>query len=320
MDPVSHAIIGLSIHALNQAPVIGNPALFGTVLGAMAPDLDVITKVKGDYVLLKHHRVETHSLLGIAMLSVLITLALSLFYSDFLFKEVLLWTFIGSLSHVLFDLFNSYGVALLYPLNRKKYSLNLINIYDPVILLLSGYIIFFSRRTIYEHFFVGAVFILYLLSKELNKRIQVRKIYNFYNQNPVNKINSISFMPSDYSVFKWDYIVNTQKEYILGEVKLYRGTPVTFKHFPKSSNQIIEKSQNEALALYFKDFTPFFHVECKEVNDGFIVKMIDLRYKIKNEFKHHAMFYYCSNAELLKSVFHPFKMDNQIEVSNKVSK
>lgn len=320
MDPISHGIIGLSIYALNQAPDIGNPALLGTILGAMAPDLDVITKIKGDYVLLKHHRVESHSLPGIAILSVLIALGLSFIYPVFIFREVLFWTFIGAFSHVVFDLFNSYGVALLYPLNRKKYTLNLINIFDPVVLLLSGYIIFFSKKTIYEHFLVGIIFTLYLLLKELNKRIQVRKIYNFYSQYQINKIDRISFMPSDYSLFKWDYIVNTEKEYILGEIKLYRGIPVTFKHFPKSSNPLIEKAQNEELALYFKDFTPFFHVECKEVNDGFIVKMIDLRYKIKNEFKHHAMFYYCNNSELLKSVFHPFKMDNQIEVSNKVSK
>lgn len=317
MDPVSHAIIGLSIHALNQAPDISNPALVGAVLGSMAPDLDVIAKVKGDYVLLKHHRVETHSLPGVAILSVLITLGLSFLYPVFLFREVLMWTFIGAMSHVVFDLFNSYGVALLYPLNRKKYSLNLVNIYDPLILLLSGYIIFFSKRTIYEHFLAGGIFVFYLFLKELNKRIQVRKIYNFYNHDLNNKIIRISFMPSDYSLFKWDYIVNTQKEYILGEVKLYRGTPVTFKRFSKSSNTIIEKAHQEELALYFKDFTPFYHVECEEKKDGFIVKMIDLRYKLKNEFKHHAMFYYCNNAELLKSVFHPFKMDNQIEVNKR---
>ncbi|WP_350343101.1 metal-dependent hydrolase [Proteinivorax tanatarense] len=317
MDPISHAIIGLSIYGLNNAPDISNPALIGCITGAVAPDFDIITKFKSDYVYLKHHRVGSHSLLGIVVLSVLITLFLSMFYAGFFFKEVLFWTFIGTLSHVFFDLLNSYGVALLYPFNKKKYTFNLITIYDPAILLLSGYIFFFSERNLLDKFLIPLVFVTYLGLKQYNKNYIVKKLKLYYskelkNTHPIKKIN---VMPSDYGILKWDYIISTDDEYIAGEISGYKGSPTSFKRFAKVSNSLIEKIYNEELGLYFKDFTPIYHVELEQQKDGFIVKMIDLRYKIKNRFKHHALFYYNNNAKLIKSVFHPFSMDNQIEVS-----
>lgn len=315
MDPVSHAIIGLSVYGLTQSPDIGNPALIGTLIGALAPDFDIITKIKSDYVYLKHHRVESHSLLGAAGISLLITLGLSLFYPEFAFAQVLFWTLIGSLSHILSDLLNSYGVALLYPLSSKKFSLSLITIYDPVILLLSGYILFLSKRTHIENLSMAVFLLLYLSLKQLNRKVLARKIVNHYLCEYQDfKINKVSIMPSDFSFFKWDYIVCTENEYIVGEIKSFRGIPNSFKRLAKAFNPIIEKTKNEELALYFKNFTPFFHVEYEHVKEGIIVKMTDLRYKVKNGFKHHATFHFCDNAQLVKSVFHPFRLDNQIEV------
>ncbi|QNO14250.1 metal-dependent hydrolase [Alkalicella caledoniensis] len=315
MDPISHAIIGLSIYGLQQTPEISNPALLGTIIGALAPDFDIVTKIRSDYVYLKHHRVETHSLLGVVVISVLITLGLSFFYPMFAFGEVLIWTLIGTLSHILFDLLNSYGVALLYPFSSKKFSLNLITIYDPVVLLLSGYVLFLSKRTLHENLSVTFIFFLYLILKEINKKSLTKKIGSYYRNECINaKINRINVMPSDYSVIKWDYIVCTEKEYIVGEIKSYNGFPRAFKRLAKTFDPIIEKTENEVLGLYFKNFTPIFHVEFEQEKNGFIVKMIDLRYKVKNGFKHHAMFYYSDNSQLIKSVFHPFNMDNQIEV------
>ncbi|WP_192930101.1 metal-dependent hydrolase [Alkaliphilus pronyensis] len=133
MDPLSHALIGLSLHGLSQGPSLSNPATIGVIIGAIVPDLDIIARLKGDYVYLKHHRVETHSIPGIIGLSLITTYLLSFLYTSFAFKEVFIWTMIGALSHMFFDLLNSYGVAILYPFNRRMYSLNLIMIYDPVI-------------------------------------------------------------------------------------------------------------------------------------------------------------------------------------------
>lgn len=315
MDPISHAIIGLSIFGLHQAPNIGNPALIGAIVGALAPDFDIVTKIRSDYVYLKHHRVESHSLIGGAVISVLITLGLSLFYPTFIFTEVLLWTMLGSLSHILFDLLNSYGVALLYPLSNKKYSLSLITFYDPVILLLSGYILFLSKRTIYENLSVAVILSIYLLSKEANRKTLSKKLKSYYYKEcPNDIINNVSIMPSDFSVFKWDYIISTEKEYIIGEIKSYGAYGTSFKRFAKIFDPIIEKTQNEELGLYFKNFTPIFHVEFEQEKNGSIVRMIDLRYKVRNGFKHHAMFYYSDNEQLIKSVFHPFSMKNKVEI------
>ncbi|SCY06081.1 metal-dependent hydrolase [Alkaliphilus peptidifermentans] len=314
MDPLSHAIIGLSIHGLSQAPSLGNPASIGALIGAIAPDLDIITRIKGDYVYLKHHRVETHSIPGIIGVSLLITLGLSLIYSSFVFREVFLWTMIGALSHVVFDLLNSYGVALLYPLNRKKYSINLIMIYDPVVILLSGYILFFSGRTFFENLMMGVIMLAYLILKALDKKSLKRILQNQYCKGA--EIRKITIMPSDYNPLKWDYIVKTKEEYLVGDIKSFRGIPNQLRRFTIITNSIIEKSLKEELGQYFESFTPFFHIDFKEEKDRIIVKMTDLRYRVTNGFKHHAIFHYNNNAQLEKSVFHPFKMDNQITIKN----
>ncbi len=316
MDPVSHAIIGLSVFAMHQSPDISNPAFIGTLIGAVAPDLDIVTKIRSDYVYLKHHRVESHSIIGVVGIAVIVTLALSLFYPTDLLPQVFLWTMIGSISHILSDLLNSYGVSLLYPFSRKKYSLSLITIYDPVILLLSGYVLFFSKRSILENTSMAMILFLYLLIKQLNRQFLTKKIKTHYlSQCNKRIIENVSVMPSDYNIAQWDYIVSTEKEYIVGEINSLGGIPTAFRHLDKNFDPIIEKTQEETLGLYFKDFTPLFHIELEQELNGIIVKMIDLRYKVRNGFKHHAMFYYNENAELLRSVFHPFKMENQIEVS-----
>lgn len=62
MDPVTHGVIGLAISAFSGDPVsLVNPVSLGCAIGAMSPDIDIIAKIKGDYVYLKHHRGLTHS-------------------------------------------------------------------------------------------------------------------------------------------------------------------------------------------------------------------------------------------------------------------
>ncbi len=311
MDPLSHALVGLSIFGMKYAPALTNPACVGAMIGAVAPDFDIAARVKGDYVYLKHHRVETHSLPGITILSLLITLTLSLFYTNFLFKEVFFWTLIGGVSHIILDYLNSYGVALLYPLNRKKHTLNLLMIYDPIILLICGYILFLGRKNAIENILLVLVIAGYLLVRRRSQQRLKDKLEKNYS----GRQRNLELMPSTFNPFKWDFIVETKNHFFVGEMNSLMKTTVFSRKLKKVENIMIEKSLTEELGVYFKSFTPFFHIDVIEKEkEKILVKMTDLRYRINNEFMHHAFFFYNKqNGDLVNSIFYPFVLENRID-------
>lgn len=311
MDPFSHAIVGLATFSLFNTPALNNPACIGAVVGAIAPDFDIVARIKGDYVYLKHHRVESHSAPGAIALSIVITLILSFAYGQWNPQEVLLWTLIGTASHIMMDMFNSYGVALLYPLNRKKYSLNLLMIYDPVVLLISFYTIFLSKKPVKELLLMASIFLLYLYIKYLDKcRLRDRLKRHFQQE---YDIQEISVMPSTLNPLKWDYIINTSCSYIVGEVFSIKGSIRLFRSLKKVWSPIIEKSLTEELGVYFKSFSPIFHIDII-IKEKLIIKLTDLRYRIRNDFMHFAYLYYDENERLISSEFQPFGFDKKIKV------
>ncbi|AOY76706.1 metal-dependent hydrolase [Clostridium formicaceticum] len=312
MDPISHGVVGLALYSLQHSPTITSAACLGAVIGSISPDIDIITRFKGDYVFLNHHRVETHSIPGIAILSGLITIVLFFIYPSFSFFQVFLWTFLGGLSHTLLDYFNSYGVSLLYPFNRKKYSLNLLMIYDPILMLLSLYSIFFIPRAANQYFIMGTIMFLYLLYRFLDKSRLRKKLMVLYKNQYV--IKNMNIFPSDFNLLKWDYIADTDSHYIVGEINSITNRSNIIRKLKKVVSPMIDKSLKHQLGIYFKNFTPIFHVDLIKEKEKLIVKMTDLRYRIKNEFKHHASFYYGVDESLIKSVFHPFSEKNVIEV------
>ncbi|KAB3539033.1 hypothetical protein F8154_00940 [Alkaliphilus pronyensis] len=156
--------------------------------------------------------------------------------------------------------------------------------------------------------------LIYFSYRLLNKRKLFRVLKTYYGDSKI--INRAIVMPSNYNPFKWDYIVRTTKEYIVGDINSFSCIPNQSGELTIVTNPIVEKSLKEELGRYFKSFTPFYHISFKEEKDRIIVKMTDLRYRVSNGFKHHALFYYSLNAQLISSVFHPFSMENNIEIKN----
>lgn len=312
MDPISHGVIGGAIFALFKEPALDNPAFIGAVIGAIAPDFDIITKLKGDYVYLKHHRVESHSIVGIIPIAATITLGLSVVFADALLREVFLWSVIGVLSHIFFDYMNSYGVAFLYPLTRKKLSLNLITIYDPVILLLCGYILMFYKGLFYEFSSIILIFVVYLFIKyrDRNKLSAI-----ILKQNDIMRSDiKITLMPAEYNPFSWNFLLKEKDKWIIGDICSFKRSPSKLQTLERVYHPMIEKSLKEELGLYFSDFTPYFHAVVTKEKNFISVRLTDLRYRIKNGFKHHAIINYNGKAQLISSFFHPFRLDNRIPI------
>jgi membrane-bound metal-dependent hydrolase YbcI (DUF457 family) len=131
-SPVGHVMVGFASAAV-AARVVGEPLSpqlwFGAFVAAGLPDLDyalMAVGLRGPHI----HRNASHSLLVIAVLVLAAWFALPRLPIAIPDTLLLVWT-VALLSHPLVDLItcgpvaagNGYGIALLWPLSRKRWSM-----------------------------------------------------------------------------------------------------------------------------------------------------------------------------------------------------
>ena len=170
MDPISHALVGLAAGGFSgDGGVLSNPLALGCLIGSVMPDADIIMQYWGDYAYLKHHRGASHSLVGMAALSAAASLLIRLLFPGSSFLSIFLWTFIGCLTHVGLDIFNSYGAKLFWPFCNKKIGTGLMLSFDPILVMAATVVHWFSTaNTLYTKLSVG-VFAIYLLFRQYRK-------------------------------------------------------------------------------------------------------------------------------------------------------
>jgi len=315
MDPVTHGVIGLAISAFSGDPVsLSNPVSVGCAIGAMAPDVDVIVRIlKDDLHYLKHHRGFSHSLPSLLVLSGIITFGLGRLFGDVNYLSLFIWTFIGAFSHTFFDILNSYGAQLLAPFTGKKFKANLLMLYDPVISILCLVLIF--KRNI-GNTLLAAVFITfisYLVVRYWMRKRAERIVEKYYSSG--YKIIKVNVLPALMAFHKWDFVVDTNSHNIVGQVNLINNKITVRKKFKKPKDEIVEMFNNTNVGRYFSDFSPIFHISPIKEADNLVLKCIDLRYYLKNNFMHHATVIYDEQMNIVESFFQPYDINKYIPVA-----
>ncbi|HEY9060116.1 MAG TPA: metal-dependent hydrolase [Pseudobacteroides sp.] len=304
MDPFSHAVIGT---ALSKAAGYGinfsTPENIGLVVGSIFPDIDIVLKKWGNYVYLKNHRAATHSIIGLLISSIIISIALKLLYPGSNFFGVFLCTMAGCLSHTISDILNSYGAKFLWPFYKRKMALNLIVIIDPlVILFLLGYIFGNSRTGIISILVLGLYVLLRLIYKLLIKT-ELKKAYTSM------KISAI--IPSMLAIFRWHFVLEDDKFILVGEKNILNGKINIIEKFPKLHYNKIKSALNSTLGKFFMDFTPVFHVSAESDGDIKRYTFTDLRYYFRNNFYHHGVLEIDKGNSIVKSSFKPYTMNKE---------
>ncbi len=314
MDPVTHGVIGLAISSFSGSPVaLSNPVSLGCAIGAMAPDIDIIGKVWGDYVYLKHHRGITHSVPVLVGLAAIITGGLALFYNDFPTFQVFLWTFIGCLSHTIFDILNSYGAKLFMPFTKRKSTIGILMLYDPVVTLLALLLIFNKNSSPWFYLTILSIFVMYLFSRWLIKQRVVQFVEKHYSHG--YKIINIEILPALMAFYKWDFIINTNSHNIVGQMNMINKRITERKKFKKPDQETIELFEDTNIGRYFKEFSTNYHIVRFNEGDQIVLKSIDLRYFLRNNFMHHGTAIYDREKNIIHSFFHPYKIQREILVT-----
>src|SRR4051812_8652876 len=145
LEPITHFLTGacLGRTGFNRKTAL---ATLTMTLAAEAPDLDVFSRFGGPVFGFAHHRGFTHSFLGGLFMSGLVVGFVYLIWrirgrktkNNLLPRWGLLFVlaYLASLSHILLDFTNNYGVRPLWPFSERWYSWDIVFIVEPVLLVL----------------------------------------------------------------------------------------------------------------------------------------------------------------------------------------
>lgn len=313
MDPITHAVVGLSIAVLTGEPLtLSNPAIIGCVAGAIIPDGDIIMQLKGDYIYLKNHRGISHSIPMMFVYAGVLTGLLWMLFANIELWKVFQLTLIGCFSHIALDITNSYGAQVFWPLNKKRITLDLLLIYDPMLIILCLTIILPCTRSIIPPYIAVFIFIGYLILRQLMKKqakgIAFKSLGGEYE--PLH----FRIMPSMIGLIKWHFILSTGMEKVIGEVNIF---PRKFKIIDVKKNiekDLYKLAIDTPIARFFSQFTPIFHVDYEKKEDNYVFKFIDLRYYIARDYLHHATAVINIDLGVVTSLFHPYAKSRNVEV------
>ncbi|NLW23769.1 MAG: metal-dependent hydrolase [Clostridia bacterium] len=312
MDPVTHVVVGAALAVVGGAEVsLTSPVLMVTTLGAVAPDMDIIYQYWGHYAYLKHHRGISHSLPGLLAFASLISGLLSMVFPGTSFFMLFLWAFLGGLSHTFLDLLNSYGVMIFYPFSRKKYTLNLLMITDPVLIGFSLALIYAGWRKSILVFPLFLIIIGYLILRLAMRRKAERLINGYYGAS----IEKLVVMPAFSSLINWDFIVRVNNKNIVGQINIITGKIKIHKRLKLRKEALKEILEKTKIGKFFKEFTPLLHIDYRIEGNKIIGRFTDLRYYVRNGFLHQAtVILDNSSYQVEKALFQPYNPKNKIEI------
>jgi len=295
MDSLSHALISIAVAGLSGHPFsLYDPIFFATVLGAEAPDFDIITGLKGNFSYLRQHRVFSHSIPGLAIWSMLIAGLLYFFMSQTNLLSLFGWAFAGGLSHIIIDYFNTHGVAILWPFRRERKSLCLLNVVDPILLALMMGLYFLNltmlQRSLGTFFIITAYITLRIILRNRGRN-QIKSLFNS------QKIVQLSVMPSLKRILFWDFVLETEDRHIVGQLGVLDSVLEINANLPKQKtiSTFTIQAQKTPLGDFFTKFTPFLYFEEEQTIHSLSVNIYDLRYIINKQFLHHGTIIFDSN-------------------------
>lgn len=131
MDPVSHALFGRLIAGFDRRVSLGPGSRAAFVLGALAPDLDILLVPRGWDVYLNAHQAWTHSLALSPVVGLLVASVVRLVSKSARLDRVWIAAWIGVVAgHLLFDLVSGSDMQLFWPALSTRFSPHLLAMSD----------------------------------------------------------------------------------------------------------------------------------------------------------------------------------------------
>ena len=148
MDPLSHVVCGAALVNLAQGQRRRPGMAIAAMLGAIAPDIDVLLVPTGWDIYLRAHEIGTHSLLGSIATACAAAAIVRAFTHGSRYWTLLAGTSIGALSHLALDLLCGGRLRVGWPLLDARISVPLVAMADPwlVAIFISGALALWAGR------------------------------------------------------------------------------------------------------------------------------------------------------------------------------
>lgn len=244
MDSFTQIALGIAIAEVCAGKKLKNKTiLYGAILGTI-PDLDVVVGLflnPVDAILI--HRGVSHSLFLFLFLSPFLGWIISKTEKDKInFFQATVMAFWCLFTHVLLDLFTSWGTQILWPLD-DRFALKTIFVIDPLytiplvialIMVWKTKDIILRKRYIMRGLFISSS---YLLLSCFIKLYALQQFEKALIKQGI-QYSEIIVKPTAFNLILWNVNVNTSENYLLGNYSLFDTQPISFTAYRK--NQTLE--------------------------------------------------------------------------------
>ena len=240
MDSLTQIVLGITTAEWVAGKKLQNKTfLYGAILGTI-PDLDIVVgKFMSDVDGVAIHRGLSHSLLFFVFLApILGWIIAKVEKSKISFKSASLLAFWCLVTHVLLDLFTSWGTQILWPLNHR-FALKTIFVIDPLYTIPLFISLIFVWRN--KEFLVRRKYLIrglvisssYLLLTCVLKLFAVNKFEKALQNQKLN-YQELIIKPTAFNCILWNANIATSKGYYLADYSLFDSQPIQFTFYPKN--------------------------------------------------------------------------------------
>jgi len=300
MDNLTHTLTGIALSqaGLNRKTRFATLAL---ILGSNAPDIDLVSGIRGSTPYLEYHRGITHSFVGVTALALILALGIYLAGRKVKPKPsgpplnarwLLAVCWIATLGHLLLDFTNQYGVRPLSPFSGRWYAWDIMPIFDPILWLIFalGLGLPSLLRMVSEEVGAGrpgyrrgallalvGMLVLWGLRDVNHRRVLTELASNNYGQEPALHLGAFPTLnPVD-----WSCVVETDSAYYLLPASALDtdvdAANAESLHKPELS-PALDAAMKSHVGRVFMNFARFPWAQVEEDQDGYEVRIRDLRF------------------------------------------
>ena len=242
MDSLTQIVLGIAVAESCAGKELKNKTfLYGAILGSM-PDLDILIGLFLDPVnAVMIHRGISHSLLLFLLLSPFLGLLISKIENKKITSlKATLMVFWCLLTHVLLDMFTSWGTQILWPI-EKPFALKTIFVIDPLytIPLLIALIMTWRVRDAFlrkKYITKGLIISSMYLALTCLVKLYVLNQFERTLQKEGITYSEIIVKPTAFNIILWNANISTENAYLLGDYSLFDSQAISFKKYSKNSN------------------------------------------------------------------------------------
>lgn len=240
MDSLTQIVLGIATAELVAGKKLQNKTfLYGAILGTI-PDLDIVVgKFLSDVNGVVIHRGLSHSLLFFVFLApILGWIIAKVEKSKISFKSASLLAFWCLVTHVLLDLFTSWGTQILWPLDYR-FALKTIFVIDPLYtipLFISLIFVWRNKESLTRRKYLIRGLVIsssYLLLTCVLKLFAVNKFEKALQNKKLN-YQELIIKPTAFNCILWNANIATSKGYYLADYSLFDSQPIQFTFYPKN--------------------------------------------------------------------------------------